>query len=479
MAECSSVHIRTVNPYRVMKEAYDGTGGFSPMFAFGDSIGISNNVDGGAYSYIIRKKSEKTYSERVVRSIYYNRYAGLINSKVDPVFTKQIPYTSVAVGGTPIDNHRYSVWCDDVTGSGVSKNDLMRNCARAATRDGVAFLVMDVSENGDIIEYFQEAITVDKTTLQVGRSGKISQISFIGASRDDARKTERVTWTASVVTFEESGGVDGGWMITRQVANPIGVIPVYPMFADSRSDCWNYLPFPSQSYGVMMACYGLFETWSGMTNLEDKQGHSRLVLSGADAKSIPADGTTNALALENPVGGANPEAYYISPEAAHHASYIETINLQVAQLKQLASESGVDAVEASGQAESGVAKAFTFTARNEALMRTRGIVVQADKWTQETYKRYNGAGAWIAETSYASDYTPKIDLTVQEQMDLADFYKMNHLTITYKETVKQIAQKQFDGNSDTLNMILGEIDEVSVQQDDLGIQEKTLPQTNK
>jgi hypothetical protein len=308
------------------------------------------------YTYLIRKPSENSFDERVARSIYYNRYSGVINSKVDPVFTKQIPSTTVYNGETPFNVHHYSEWCNDVTGSYVTKNDLLRNAVRSATRDGVSFLVMDVNDSGNVTAYFQEAITVDDTTLTIGKNGRIEQISFIGASRNDPKISERVTWRADVVTFEEGDPITKSWKVVRQVENSIGVIPVYPIFADSRSDCWNYLPFPAQSYGLMMACYGLYETWSSMTNLEDKQGHSRLVVSGADAQAVPADGTTNAMKLENPTGNSNPEAYYISPEASHHGSFIETITLQITQLKQIASESGVDVVESSGQAESGVAK---------------------------------------------------------------------------------------------------------------------------
>jgi hypothetical protein len=85
---------------------------------------------------------------------------------------------------------------------------------------------------------------------------------------------------------------------------------------------------------------------------------------------------------------------------------------------------------------------------------------------QETYKLYYGAGTWEAVTSYASDFTPKIELSIMEQIDLAQFYKENNLTITFKETVKQIASKQFDGDNTTLNLIIEEIDTASIQQND-------------
>jgi hypothetical protein len=246
----------------------------------------------------------------------------------------------------------------------------------------------------------------------------------------------------------------------------IGEIPVMPTFSEARMDTWEYLPFPSQSYGLMMACYSIFEGWSAYEWLKHTQGHSRMVFTNTEVEAITADGTTNAIVIQNPVGGSGASVAYISPDAAHMANALEAIKYKTEELIRIASEAGVDMAEGAGaQAESGIAKAFTYSARNDVLQRSRTVQISVDEWIAETYKKYTGGGEWEAYTYYVEDFTPKAAPSQMDLMELADFAKRNNMQLVFREAAKAMAGQVFQGNRELLAVLNAEIDVAPIAND--------------
>jgi hypothetical protein len=457
--------IRQQDIYTALSDAYYGQGGFSPqiddrgrMFA---NRPAWQSVRGRRVSYLIPEKNENRYITRVGLTVYYNYFAPIINSKVDPIFTRKTPSVQVTGGA-----QHFLDWCRDVTGSRVTKSAFLQSAMRSAVRDGVCFVVMDSNDTGKPYLYTQEAGSVDLSETIVSRFGAIEQIAFTGTNRSNHELLERVIWTDSQVVMQEQtrDSVGDSWRTISTVDNPVGFIPVYPLFGDSRMDTWDYLPFPANSYGLMMACYSLYESWSSFEWIKHLQGHSKVVFANAEIESL-ASGADNAIKIMDPVG-SSASASMLSPDPAHLVNHMEAIKFKVEELRRLASENGVDMVQNEGgrQAESGIAKAFTYSARNDVLLRSRQTVMNADRWIVETYKAYYGAGTWTATTKYADDFTPTAQPPQMEEIEAIEYFKSQNLVLAYREGLAKLASRIFVDSRDKLPEILLEIDTVNIVQ---------------
>jgi hypothetical protein len=222
-------------------------------------------------------------------------------------------------------------------------------------------------------------------------------------------------------------------------------------------DTWDYLPFPAKSYGLMMACYSLYEAWSSFEWIKHLQGHSKVVFSNAEIESL-AVGADNAIKIMDPVG-SNASAFMLSPDPAHLVNHMEAIKFKVDELKRLASENGVDMVKSEGgTAESAEAKAFTYVARNDVLLRTRKAVMNADKWIVDTYKEFFGGGSWTAETIYADDFTPTKQVSQMEEIEAIEYLKAQGLVLAYREGLTKMVTRLFADSREILPDMVKEIE---------------------
>ena len=110
--------------------------------------------------------------------------------------------------------------------------------------------------------------------------------------------------------------------------------------------------------------------------------------------------------------------------------------------------------------ESGVAKAYTFSPMNDALLHTTQILKEVDVWVEEWYKYYtNQADAsWEANTNYRTDFSPKMSLSLIELTELLETMEGRNLEDNAKNIIKKIILEANDGEKMLVQDLLKEVD---------------------
>jgi len=448
---------RKTNVYRFLMDSYTGRGGFA-------GIADSN----AEYCFLTPDPSERMYQTRAARSVYTNNFRPIINSKVDPIFSKKNPYTTVYIGEDAQDSHYYIDWCSNVNGLGQTKEQFNNNVMRAAVRDEVCYVVMDTGPDGLPIVYMQTAGTVDRDSIVTDEWGRLIQIGFIGA-KDSTTKVRHLWSSESLIIQESSNGemaiINSGtdnWITVEERPVTIGVMPVKPVFANPRINTDDYLPYP-ESASIAFMCHNIYDACSNYDWILHKQAHDTMIFKNADIEAV-GTGVDWGIKISDPTG-ATTDVFPYSPSSEHPKNHLEAILNKQQELKKLANESGVDAAESAKQAESGIAKAFTFQARNETIQKMLNVVYSLDKWEQQTFKLYYGGGEWEAITTYATNFQPQPDITLEQLQDISDNFTLNNVDSGRRETLKLMASKIFDGMPDVLSEIILDIDKAIVQND--------------
>ncbi len=456
----SYTDIRGVNPYLALADAYTGRGGFLPE--------VNRTGGRAARNYLEYSATENFFVDRSKRSVYVNHYKPSIDCKVDPVFSKKAPRVAVMAGETELETHPYLDYSKNVNGLGMNQFYMNQNTIRSALRDEVAFLIMDKDESGETYEYIQPAITVDPYSIETEPNGKLKQIGFLETSKEDDTITIRKLWTAEFLTIQQAKNINYSglesvtWEFVEETPVQIGYMPVLPVFANPRVDGTDYLPWP-QSYGIMLICWKIFNLMSDSDWIIARQAHDIMVIKNAEGIEAVREGVTNAIAVNDPTGnssGADVTPY--SPNPDHVPNHLANIEHYYQELRRVADEHGINTAESSGQAESGIAKAFTFTARNESIKRVESIAKAIDEWRYLTWQEYNGVGSWSAETDYAGDYTPEMNPSLDELQTGAEFFKTNGVEDGFREVAKMVAKKLLGTNKLALDLVIDDIESSEV-----------------
>jgi phage terminase large subunit len=440
---------RKANVYKYLMDAYTGGGGFA---------GIADDVSIDCYG--TPDPAERLYVTRIATSVYINDFKPIIDCKVDPIFTKKEPYTEVRAGETALEDHHYLEWCENINGLSQTKEQFNQNVMRAAVRDEVCYVVMDVGPDGLPVEYMQPAITVDPTSIVTDEWSRLVQIGFIG--NKDAETDVRNLWTKEELQVQESPAGDKGlingkrvWKAVEVRPVNIGYMPVYPVFANPRVDPSDYLPAP-QSKAIADICHNIYDFGSNYDWMLHKQAHDTMIFKNAEIESVSTS-VDYAIKLTDPAGGTADVTAY-SPDAEHPKNHLARLMSKKEELKKVANEGGVDTAESSTQAESGIAKAYTFQAKNESIQKQLNTVRSLNKWTAETYKEYYGGGDWETETIYATNFQPEMDISLGEIMEVKDEFKEAGIESGVSASLKLLASKVFDGHRDVLSEIKDEIE---------------------
>ena len=446
--ESTSIYsdFRSENLYQFLNDAYTGLGGFSGKT-------FSNHGE-RVYSYIHAKRTENSYLSRVKRSVYRNMHRPFIDAQYKPVFVDD-PNTSVYVGGSkePFENHPYELWCDNVDGAGLTKNQFMGNSEKASYTDAVTYLVMDKREGEtEPYVYIQRAQSVDEDMLIVDRYGRLEQIAFVVHEAKD--KYRRTTWTNKNVTIEYSKDKKE-WKVESVTPLAVSKMPVYPMFSVDREDPRDYLPFPAESYAVAVYCVGIYNQSCQRIWHSVMQSVGMLFMVDVQVDQIN-EAYTNAVEASSH-GDKTPLMQYVSADTGIAANLKEDELDMVAGLVDLMAESGVVLTQSQFDVpESGAARLYRFRGQNAKLKQSRRMAVNADKWLQEMYKEYQGDGEWVAVTDYPSEFTIKDPVGLAELRELFYMFKDSGYTENVKAVLREVV-KQVIGDPATRGMLFEEI----------------------
>jgi len=443
---------REICVYRFLKDLYYGEGGVSGRT--GNSENSSNiRVDllgfttlERAYSYLNYNPTENFYHTRIRQSVFINYYRRYVDKKFEAVF-KIPPKTTVGVGNIEdMPDHPYHDFIKNINGAGMNKNQFYQNVLAAVYRDQVAFLIMDVGEEGLPYEYMQEADTV--SDYDTDRFGNLTMIEFVNKIKE--KKYEKLRWTDTTLEIFVSDNCKD-WKL-ESTETLFGGMPILGVFASPRTDPRNWLPTP-KSKAIAELNLSIYEAWSRLDWLVEKQGHDLFYTTG-DIDGV-RNGLTNILKIDGMDGNAT--AGILSPDANKIMSTIAVIDKKTAELFELLSDGGVLVSRNNNAPESGVAKMYTFTPVNDASLHSTMICKGMDEWNEKQYKVYNG-GDFTATTHYRTSFHPTVKASLLEMSDLLRIFEDRGLVENSKDLLKKIVRTINDNEDLTIGELLNEIE---------------------
>ena len=415
---------RAVNIYKFLGDAYTGKGGFS------GNTEADNCTGELPYCYIIPNPTENFYLTRIKNSVYINYFKKFINAPIKPVFSSGVTTTIETEAGKVLDDHPFGNFLDNITGGGVSSNEfLSRQMLPASYRDAVSFAVMD-KKDGQPYVYMKQAYEVaDNGTDE---KGNLTWILFSEAPKiiDDKEILVQRYWGLDYFRKLESEDDGDTWKVVEEQLNELGILPVYPMLT-SDSDTGDYLPHPGSSYAIASIGATLYNRWSTMLWVLEKQAHSRLVYNGQ--MNGVAEGITNAMGIAEADTNLF-QPFLLSPDPKIievHNTIIEALKNEMFELME---ENGVSVNVLEGP-ESGMSKAYSFSATNDAYKFTIKQSQGFYSWAYGTYRIYQEeeSADYIAITEFPKNMQPKPALTVAEYMEIADYFERRGMKVSLAE----------------------------------------------
>ena len=404
---------REIDPHDFLDQAYHGTGGFS------------GKTGAGQYCFIISNPTENFYATRCQMSIYLNMVKKMVDVMWKPIFRDNIKTYIETDAGSTIEHHLYLDFVENVTGSGLGLADFCKNALRESIIHDVSYVCMDMLE-GDtqpfiylksatsLLEYETDekggliSVTFDEG-VETSGSGKIFYRRYIGLD----------AWRLLV----SDDGKE--FRVAKEVINNLGILPVYPMFSNGQAVSGDYRPWPSL-YSVGAYSAYLYDKNSKLDYVIDKQAHSIKVFQGLTDASL-SNGIDNCIILP-PDESIRIAPSILSPDSGLIQVHSDRIDRALGYLYDIMEDNGVSVQRGNLQAESGVAKAYTFNATNTVLLEKVNVLKSFTKWLYQTYKIFtNDTGTWLSYTEFPVNFTPRASLSVDEMIRLIDMYNMENL----------------------------------------------------
>lgn len=474
------VDYREVSRYTFLTDMYYGTGGVSGRTKAKTGrpkirgMQYNGRMKEPAYTFLSANPSENFFATRVRKSYYVNNYRRYITTKYKGVF-KVAPHTTVTAEGSTktIENHPYLDFVKNINGASgtarMDKNTFMQNLLSAVYRDEVAYIIMD-REEGDPqpYAYIQTAGCVVDYDTDI--RGNLTDISFVNEKKDGS--AVKYEWSLEGLTTyaaapgDWSGDDSASKWVQQGEVDTAAVrygLPVLPVFAGPREDPHDYLPRP-QSYDIAQLCLSIYESGSMLDWVLEKQGHDTMYVTGdIEGKK---EGLSNILILENLDGNA--QAGILSPDANKATVHQNRVEQKTDELFELMLDGGVLVSRSSNAPESGLAKSYTFSPVNDALLESTKISRLVDTWMQEWYKAFMG-GNFIAVTHYREDFSPVVRVDVMTLRESISIFEERGLTENAKKALKRIIMTLNDSeDKEIVEDLLAEVDQVYTRPDNSG-----------
>lgn len=378
-----SVNILDVNSYLFIEQAFYGKEGFK---------------DG---TYLNPHHREMFYNKRR-RAAHYANY-------VNPVITAMYK----AVFADPVtrdqENERFKLFEKDCTSHGVNLNDFVKLVVKYTRMHGMVLIVVDnkiqnVELRKDALDlglnpycYIKKAYEINEDGTWFDDNGKLTAIMYFDHSEVEKEKTisyyRQWTPTESILYKEKENTNDSPafadkYEVYDSQVNELGEIPCYLMYEEPLDDP-KKLFADTLRYPLAKINATVFNQDSEIREVERNQGFGIL--------TIPEDGNESK---DKTIGTGNYLGY---PMDSRHAP--EMINVEpdlitsLANQRQrtmealitIAEQSGVQGINKSNDAKSGLAYAFEFFAYESTLKDSSVLAMKAEtnilllfnKWTKE------------------------------------------------------------------------------------------------
>jgi hypothetical protein len=372
----SITNIELVNHYRLVYDAFTGSGG----------------VRSGAY--LVKHARESDFTDRVGYSFYLNFFKPIVEALVLPCFQK--PPERINISKTK----EYDVFEQNCDGKGNSLNIFMRNTALVAKRDGVVFVVMDnfstvPSNQGEalanrILPYVYIKKASDCVYYKSDKFGNLLEIAFLepagektknGEEKFNIRLWTNESWTLYSGFNAQKEEFEGLIETDTIKTGKMPIVPIYTTDADSSE----VLPVPPL-YDIARINIAIYNIWSEAREIMRKITFPILALPSKGALA----GTDIELGAGNILGfpwDSPREPKFLQPETAIIQIYIDTANNLREEAYRQAKINGVTGVLES----SGKAKEWDFQATKTELSNLSNTLQDAElklvdifaKWIQK------------------------------------------------------------------------------------------------
>lgn len=259
----SAKHGGSVNRYKLLDDAYRGSGGF----------------ENGGYLVPFPVEKADKYAMRQDLAYYINFIKPIIDSHVNPIFK------SDPVRDNFSDTFR--LFLDDVDGNRTSLTRFMKKAAIRAKLHGVEFIVIDAPKvdpsitltkriiaNERIYPYLYLVSPSQVTNWSRDKFGRLNSITYniqnqeIDKNGEIKTVTEYWTWTDTICKKRVNGKEE-------VFENTIGKIPVIPLYGVLNATD-DLIP-QSDLYGIAKSSYALYNLTSAISCVNRNQAFSILL----------------------------------------------------------------------------------------------------------------------------------------------------------------------------------------------------------
>lgn len=251
-----------IDKYKLLDDSYRASGGFET----------------GEYLIPHPRENSNKYLRRKNMSYYINYVRPIVDALINPIFRndpKRFGTSSI-----------YDLFLKDVDGNGTSLTRFMKKAAVRAKLHGVEFIVMDMARinNNEIVTEkdiisrrlypYLYLISPDKVIdYSLDKFGRLQMIRYsvnISSVNDDGEVTEEVeTWLWTEKFCKRTINSD-----TERFDNPIGIIPVVPVYgAVNNSDD---LIIDSEMLSIARTNFALYNACSELRERNRAQAFSIL-----------------------------------------------------------------------------------------------------------------------------------------------------------------------------------------------------------
>lgn len=377
----------TIDPYQLLKDAYEGSGGFK---------------DG---TYLFQHKRETTANFEVRKSIafYLNYVQPVVNTHVDPIFRKE-----------PARNWNTSKFLDqfvlDVDGSGTPLTTFMKRCGFAAKLMGVSLIVMDNAKDAAQAPSVAQAVANRQfpycylvsaeriTKWAVDSFGRLKYIVYsepyvdpnaqeltatdiAAAIKDSASSGETIQYRVWTTTDWATCDKDGG--IIESGTHGLGRVPATLLY--SKSVIPGQVLVESEFASIAKTNLRLFNLCSELDEILRNQAFSVLTYPCKDPTTL-AIGVNNALGFDGENSRFAPA--FIAPPAAPAEMLMSQTDRLIQEMYRMAMLSHVSG---DTQSRTGAAKQWDFEATNKVLASFSGNCAASETDMMNIFALWTGA----------------------------------------------------------------------------------------
>jgi len=398
-----AINVMRVNPYQLVEEAFEGTGGFKTG------------------TYLVAHHREIFYGKRRQYSHYTNYIRPIVTAMYKACFNEPIVRDT--------KNDMFDNFELDCTSSGGSLTEFVKLVVKYVRMHSMVLVVVD-NKNTDGIElrteliknkkhpycYIKKAYEINSDGTKFDEFGKLLTVMYFDHTEEDENK-ESVNiyrqWSDKETVLyrenksaEDCDAFESKYNIIETQPNLLGRLPCFLMYEEILDNPKKLFAEPSR-YQLVKVNHTIFNQDSEGRTVERDQGFGILTVpddpSGEDQdKTI---GTNNFLTF--PPDSRHPPAM-ISVDPSLVTALSEKRNSTMESLIAVAEQSGVQGVTKSKDAKSGLAYAFEFFAYESTLRDSSRLAEDTEKkivslfndWTNENIKY---------EITYPRDFKPNKD----------------------------------------------------------------------